>query len=126
MDRATVEPFSCIFRRENEIFVHFFSNSEFGMRVYRGKIEARSEGISFYTFLRISPRKINILKKTKLSPRELNELNDMNAKKKLFNLTNILKPIIEMPKKRKKNKSAQNFFVFTYVIEYVKTSKLYY
>ena len=47
----------------------FFSISEFGMKVYKGKIEARSEGIiSLYTFLRISPRKINILKKTKLGP----------------------------------------------------------
>ena len=59
------------------------------MRVYRGKIEARNEGISLYTFLRISPRKINILKKTKLGPRELNELNVMNVKKMLLNLTNI-------------------------------------
>ena len=96
------------------------------MRVYRGKIEARNEGIFLYTILRISPRKINILKKTKLTPRELNELDDMNAKKMLFNLTNILKPTIEMPKKMKKNKSAQNFFILRYVIEHFKISKFYY
>jgi len=62
-------------------------------------MDARNEGIVLYTFLRISPRKINILKNPKLGPRELNELNDMNVKKMLFNLTNILKPTIEMPKK---------------------------
>ena len=39
---------------------NFFSNSEFRMRVYKGKIEARNESISLYTFLRISPPKINI------------------------------------------------------------------
>ena len=33
----------------------FFSNPEFGMRIYRGKIEAKNNGISFYIFLRISP-----------------------------------------------------------------------
>ena len=97
------------------------------MRVYRGKIEARSEGISFYTFLRIFPRKINILKKLKLDPRELNEVDDMNVKKKiLFNLTNALKSITEMPKKRKKNKSIQNFFILKYVIKQFKISKFYY
>jgi len=62
-------------------------------------MDARNEGIVLYTFLRISPRKINILKNPKLGPRELNELDDMNVKKTLFNLTNILKPIIEMSKK---------------------------
>ena len=54
------------------------------MRVYKGKFEARNErkpSILLYTFLRISPRKINILKKTKLDPRELNEVNGMNIKK---------------------------------------------
>ena len=69
------------------------------MRVYKGKMDARNEGIFLYTFLRISPRKINILKNSKLDLRELNELNDMNEKKMLLNLTNILKPTIEMPRK---------------------------
>ena len=69
------------------------------MRVYKGKIEVRNEGVSLYTFLRISPRKINILKKTKLDLRELNELNDMNVKKVLLNLTNILKSTAKMSKK---------------------------
>ena len=69
------------------------------MRVYKGKIEARNEGIFLYIFLRISPRKINILKKTKLGLRELNELNDMNVKKVLLNLTNILKSTAKMSKK---------------------------
>ena len=67
----------------------FFSNSEFGMRVYKGKIEARNGGIPLYTFLRISPRKINILKKTNLDPRELNQVDEINVKKMLLDLTNI-------------------------------------
>ena len=53
------------FVEKTRFFPKIVSNSEFEMRVYRGKIEARNEGISFYTFLRISPRKINILKNTK-------------------------------------------------------------
>ena len=56
------------------------SNSEFGMRVYKGKIETRSEGISSCTFFGISPRKINISKKNKLVPIELNEIDGMNLK----------------------------------------------
>ena len=96
------------------------------MGVYRGKIEARNEVISLYTFLRISPRKINILKKTKLGPRELNELDDMNVKKMLFNLTNILKSTTKMSKKMTRNKSAQKFFILKYVIERFKISKLHY
>ena len=51
------------------------------MRVYRGKIEAEYDSIFLYTFLKISPRKINISKRTKLNPRELNEVDDMNVKK---------------------------------------------
>ena len=51
------------------------------MRVYKGKIEARNKDIHLYIFLGISLRKINILKKTKLGPRELNELDGMNVKK---------------------------------------------
>ena len=104
----------------------FFSNSEFGMRVYREKIEARSEGISLYTFSRISPRKINILKRTKLGPVDLNKFNDINFKKVLLDLTNILKSATKMSKKWNKKKSAQNFFILKYVIECFKTSKLYY
>ena len=84
------------------MFVQIFSDSEFGMRVYKGKMEARKEGTFLYTFFRISPQKINILKNSKLGPRELNELNDMNAKNMLLNLANILKPTIEMSKKMKK------------------------
>ena len=80
----------------------FFSVSEFGMRVYRGKIEARNESISLYTFLRISPRKMNILKKTKLDPRELNEVDDINVVKMLLNITSILKSTTKMSKKNGK------------------------
>ena len=76
-------------------------NTEFGMRVYILFFSSKTEeDILLYTFLRISLRKINILKKTKLDLRKLNEIDDMNAKKILLNLTNILKPTIEMPKKK--------------------------
>ena len=82
------------------------------MRVYKGKIEAKNESISLYTFFKISPRKINILKKPKLDPRELNELDDMNVEKALLNLTNILKFTTKMPKKMKKKCSQ---FFYTYI-----------
>ena len=62
-------------------------------------MEARNESISFYTFLRITPRKINISKKTKLGPREFNELGDMNVKKALLNLADILKSTTKVSKK---------------------------
>ena len=96
------------------------------MRVYKGKIETRNESISLYTFLRISPPKINIQKKTKLGLRELNEVDDMNVEKVLLNLTNILKSTTKRSKKCQKNKSAQNFFILKYVIKRFKTSKFYY
>ena len=117
---------AALFIEKTTFLSKFFSVSEFGMRVYKGKMDAKNGGTFLYTFLRISPRKINILKNSKLGLRELNKLNDMNAKKMLLNLSNILKPTIEMPKKMKKNKSAQNFFILKYVIEHFKTSKFYY
>ena len=94
-----LNPLATFFVEKTRFLPIFFSNSEFGMRVYRGKIEARNEGISLYIFLTISPRKINIFINTKLDPRELNELNDMNVEKMLFNLTNILKSTTKMLKK---------------------------
>ena len=72
------------------------------MRVYKGKMEAKNEDISLYTFLRISTRKINIFRKTKLSPREFNEINDINVKNMLLNLTSILKSTKKIPKKCQK------------------------
>ena len=79
------------------------------MRVYKGKIGARNKGISLHTFFRISPQKINILKKSKLGSRELNKVNDMNVKKTLLNLTNILKSTTKMSKKMKKIKVLRSF-----------------
>ena len=79
------------------------------MRVYKGKIEARNEGIPLYTFLRISPRKTNILKKTKLDPVELNEAKGINFKKMLLNLTNILKSTAKRSKNEKKIKALRIF-----------------
>ena len=70
------------------------------MRVYREKIKAKNEGIPLYTFLRISPRKINILKETKLGSRELNVVDDMNVKKMLLNVMNILKSTTKKKSKK--------------------------
>ena len=51
------------------------------MRVCRGEIIARNESTPLYTFLRVSPRKTNILEKTKLNPKEfINEIDDINKK----------------------------------------------
>ena len=69
------------------------------MRVYKGKFGGRSEGIPMHTFLRVSSRKINILKIPKLGPRERNELNEMNVKKMLLNLTIFLKFTTKRSKK---------------------------
>ena len=81
------------------------------MRVYKGKIEVRNEDISLYIFLRISPRKINILKKTKLGSRELNEINDMNVKKMAAQFNEYFEIYYKNVKKMKKNKSAQKIFI---------------
>ena len=69
------------------------------MRIYKGKFGGKNEGISLHTFLRISPRKIDILKKTKLGPGELNKVNDMDMKNILLTLTNILKSTTKKSKK---------------------------
>ena len=98
-----------LFIKKTKCLSIFFSNSEFGIRVYRGKIDARREGISLYTFLKISPRKINILKKTKLGRRELNEVDDINVEKMLLNTTNVLKSTTKMSKKWKKIKVLRTF-----------------
>ena len=87
------------FIEKTRFFSILFSNSEFGMRIYRGKIEARSKDISLYTFLRISPQKINILKRTKLGLVEVKEVDEMSVNKMLLNLTNILKSTTKMSKK---------------------------
>ena len=78
------------FVEKTRFFSDFFSNSKFGTRVYKGKIEPGNESIPLYTFLRIFLRKINILKKTKLGPIEFNAVDDKNIKEMLLNLTNIL------------------------------------
>jgi hypothetical protein len=41
IDLAIDELFSCIFHRENENFVNFFSNSKFRMRVHWSFLEAK-------------------------------------------------------------------------------------
>ena len=74
----------------------------------------------------ISPRKINILKKTKLGPREFNKLNDMNVKKNTAQFNGYFEIYYKNVKKWNKKKSPQNFFILEYVIEHFKTSKSYY
>ena len=80
------------------------------MGVYTGKIEARNKNISLYTFLRISLRKTNILKKPKLHPTELNEFYEMNVIQMLLNLMSILEFAIKMLKKVTKKKKCPEFF----------------
>ena len=96
------------------------------MRVYKGKIDARSEDISLYTFLRISSRKINILKRTKLNQVEINEVDDMNIKITTAQHNEYFETYYKNIKKMKKNKSVQNFVLFKYVIECFKTSTFHY
>ena len=71
---------AAVFAEKTRSLSIFFSNSEFGLRVYRGKVKLEMI-VSVYTFLRIPPRKINILKKPKLCPQELNEVNRHEFKK---------------------------------------------
>ena len=80
-------------------------------------MDAKNGGTFLYTFLRISPRKINILKNSKLSLRELNKLDDMNAKKMLLNLANILKPTIEMPKKTQEKIKMLRIFSYSNMLK---------
>ena len=80
---------TAFFVEKTRFLSDFFSNSEFGMRVHREKIEARSEGISLSTFLIISLRKINILRRTKLYPIELHGIYEMHVKPMLLNIMNI-------------------------------------
>ena len=109
------------------MFVQFFFKFKIWDEGIQGKMEARNEHIFLYTFLRISPRKINVLKNPKLGPRKLNEDNDMNVKIVMLVLTNILKSTRKTSKKKmKKNKGAHNLFILKYVIERFKTSKFHY
>ena len=80
----------------------FFWNSEFGMRVYREKIKAWNEDTFLYTFLAISPRKINILKRAKLHPTELNKRYDMNFEKNTVHYNECFKIYYKNVKKMKK------------------------
>ena len=47
---------AAFFVEKTRFLLIFFSNSEFGMRVYKGKIEARSENISIHIFEDISTK----------------------------------------------------------------------
>ena len=87
---------------KKRFFLIFFSNSEFGMRVYRGKTEAKLKNILLCTFLRISPRKINILKKNKLGSRELNKFDGMNVKKNVTQFSEYFEIYYENVRKMEK------------------------
>ena len=72
------------------------------MRVYKEKIESRNEGISLYTILRISRRKINIIRKTKLGLIELNEIDGINVKKNTVQFNEYFKIHYKNVKKNEK------------------------
>ena len=95
-------PLAKFFVKKSWFLSRFLWNPAFGMRVYKGKIEVRNEGISLYTFLRISPRKINILKTPKLDPRELYEVNVMNVKKNTVQFNEYFEIYCKNVKKMKK------------------------
>jgi hypothetical protein len=54
------------------------------------------------------------------------KLHSTNKKQVLLNLINVLKSTTKNIKKRKKEKSAQNFFILSYLIKSLKTSNFYY
>lgn len=81
------------------------------MRVYRGKIEARSESNSLYTFLKISPQKINTSKRAKLGPIEVNVAYTLNMKSTQVNITNILNVFIKSKKSKKRIFFIEVFFI---------------
>ena len=104
----------------------FFSNPKFEAMVYWSFLEAKSRIFFFYAFSRISPRKINILKKSKMELTELIRLYNINKKQLLLNLNKYFDIYYKKCQKRKKKKSARNFFILKYVIKSFKTSNFYY
>jgi hypothetical protein len=113
VDLAIYHHFSYIFRRENRIFVNFFFQIQNMKRGYTGLFWQQNRGYSYFNaFFRISLRKINILKKTKMDLRDLIEFYNRNKKQLLLNLTNILKSATKKKskKEKKKKKKCQNFF----------------
>ena len=118
--------FSYIIRRENRIFFDFFFKSKIWndsiLVIFGGQIKY----IIFLSILRISRRKINILKKFKMELTKLIKLYNIIKKQLLLNLINILKSATKNVKKKKKKKSAQNFFILKYVTKSFKPSNFYY
>ena len=57
---------------------------------------------------------------------ELIKLYSINKKQLLFSFINILKSTTKNIKKRKKEKSAQNFLILKYVVKSLKISNFYY
>jgi hypothetical protein len=125
IDPVIAELGSYIFRRENKIFVKFFSNSKFKTRVYWSFFEAKPKFFFFFTFLRISLRKINILKRAKLHWTELSKIYGKNKKYWLLYLTGILKSATKNGKNWKKNKSVQKNFILKYAIKRCKIITFY-
>ena len=66
--------------------------------------------ISLCTFLRISPRKINILKKNKLGPRELDNVDDTNVKKSTAQYNEYFKIDYKRSQKKWKKKKVLRIF----------------
>ena len=90
---------AAFFIKKTRLLSKTFSNSGFGMRVYRGKNKAGIEDISLYAFLGISPRQINALKKIKLDPREPNKVDDIDIKKNAAQFNEYLKSTTKKSKK---------------------------
>ena len=97
-------------------------------RGYTGLFWQQNRGYSFFNaFLRLSLRKINILKKTKMDLRDLIEFYNRNKKTTATQFNKYFEICYkEKVKKGKKKKSAIIFFILKHVIKGFKTSKFYY
>ena len=104
----------------------FFSNPKFEAMVYSSFLKAKSRIFFFYAFSRISPRKINTLKNLKWNWQSSLGFITLTKNNCYSIWINILKSTTKNVKKRKKKKSAQNFFILNYVIKSFKTSNFYY
>ena len=105
---------AAFFVEKTRFLSKYFSNSESGIRVYTSFFEAKIEGILFYTFLKISPRKINIFKKTKLVPRDLKEMDDMNVEKNAAQYKNYFEIYYKESKNVVKKKYPEFFYIETF------------
>ena len=100
------------FVEKTKCLLLFFSNQKLETRVYWYFLGVKSRIFFFYAFLRISLRKMYILKKTKTNLIELTEIYCRNNKLLPLNLTNILK---SAPKKSQKKGGKKVLRSFSYL-----------